>query len=176
MLNNQYKNNYRFEIPDNRLSETFLWQIQSVSFPGVQMQTAKVAYSPKIADTEIPGTGTTFEDMQVTFILDEELLAYSELFSWMLTVQNPHGPTTENAINTPKTALFHIMDNIKENIVCTFRMHGLFPKALGEIEWAYNEAGDVETMTCMVTFGYKFFEMSRRINGIDKLITPRLAR
>jgi len=173
MLNNTSRNNYRFDIPDSRLTETFQWQIQNISFPSVQMETAKVIRSPKLSNTTIPATGTSFGDLQVTFLLDEEMKSYSELFSWFLTMQNPHSGTTADEANVPRTALLHILDNIKDKIVCTFRFHKIFPKQLGEIEWTYGESGDVTAMTCTVGFGIEYFEMIRKINGQDVAITPR---
>ena len=170
MNNLTQRGNYRFDIPDNRLSETFQWQVQTLSIPSVTMETAKVVRSPKLSNTMMAGTGTEYEDMQVTFLIDEDMLSYSELYEWMLTMQNPCGPTTESATNVPRTTLLHILDNTKENTVATFKFHEMYPKALGEVEFNYTETGDLESMTCICTMGYVYFEM---IMPDGKVVSPR---
>lgn len=173
MINQTAKNNYRFEIADNQLTKTFAWQVQMINFPSVTLETARAVRSPKLSQTMIPGTATQYEDMQINFLIDENLEAYAELYSWLLTIQNPTGPTTETETNVPRTAILHIMDNTKSNVVCKFVFHKIYPKMLGEIEWSYTESGDVESMTCLTTFGYEYFQMFRIIDGQEVLVKPR---
>lgn len=172
MKNLVQKGNFRFDIPDNRLSETFQWQVQELTFPSVQIETARVVRSPKLSNTLIAGTGTTYDNIQITFLLDENLTAYAELYSWMLTMQNPNGPTTESASNVPRTSLLHIMNNTKEDIVVTFKFHRMFPVSLDSIDWNYTEVGDLESMTCVATFQYEYFDMITT----DGVVSPRPAK
>lgn len=171
MNNISVKSNYRFDIPDNKQSNTFQWQVQSVQFPGVNIETARVVRSPKLSNTMMAGSGTTFEDLQVTFLIDEDMLAYAEMYEWMLTMQNYLGPTTESHGNVPKTALLYIMDNTRENIVTTFKFHEIYPKSINDIEWNYTETGDLDSMTSTVIFGYTHFDM---IMPDGKEIGPRV--
>lgn len=170
MLNTTQKSNFRFDIPDNRLSATFQWQIQSINFPSVQVEPARVVKSPKLSNTMIAGSATAYEDIQITFLIDENLSAYAELYEWMLTIQNPMGPTTESQTNVPRTALLYIMDNTRENVVVTFKFYEMYPKILSDLEWNYTETGDVEALTCVATFGYTHFDM---ILASGKVISPR---
>lgn len=159
MKNTSIKSNFRLDIPDNGLTENFVWQVQMVSFPSVTMETARITRSPKLSNTQLAGTGTEYEDIQITFLLDSELKTYQELYSWMLTMQNPVGPTTVSDRNVPRQGILHILDNTRENTVASFKFYEMYPKMLGEIEWNYTEAGDLESMTCTVTMGYTYFDM-----------------
>lgn len=157
-MNNQLiKNKFRFELPRSDFDE-FLDQVQDVSFPSVTMRSAHVIKSPKLSQTNIAGTGTYFEDLMITFILDEGLESYLNMYKWLITAQNPLGPTPIDS-NVPTVGLLHIQDSTNEHIILTFRFIGIYPKTLSGLEWTTKETGDTSTSTCTVTFGYTYFEL-----------------
>lgn len=170
MINTTKRNNFRLDIPDNNQTKTFQWQVQRVEFPSVSIEQAKVIKSPKLSNRMIAGTATNYDDFVVTFLLDENMESYSELYSWLLTMQNPVGPTTVSEDNTPRTVLLHIMDNIRDKIVTTFKFYNMYPKSLGGIEWSYTDSGDLESMTCTCTFDYEFFDI---VLPDGKTVSPR---
>lgn len=160
MKNLTQKNNFRLDIPDAGF-DNFVWQIQNLSIPSVELEVAPVVKGPKYAklmNNNVPGTGTSYSDLVVTFVIDENLLTYKELYQWMLTCNNPTGASTFEG-KIPATLLIHILDNNKDKIVATYRFINPFPKSLDELEWTYTEQGDVDVITCSVTFEYSYFEM-----------------
>jgi hypothetical protein len=174
MINLTSKNNFRIDIPDNGSTSTFQWQIQSATLPSVQLQTASVTLGPKyskLADNNIAGTGTSYDDLSIQFLVDEDLKTYSELYSWLLTMNNPVGASTHDG-KVVSTILLHILDNNKEKVVATYRFINAFPKTLGNIEFNYTESGDIEVVTCDVEFSYSYFEMIHIVDGKEVLIKP----
>lgn len=174
MKNLTQKNNFRIDIPDNNSTSTFVWQIQTATIPGVQMEVAAIARGPKyskLANNHVPGTGTSYDDLTIQFIIDEDMKAYAELYRWMITMNNPTGASTHDG-NVPATMLLHVLDNNKDKTVATYRFINAFPKSLSTLEWNYTEAGDVEAVTCDVEFEYAYFEMILKQDGKDVIITP----
>lgn len=147
------KRNFRFDIPDNGATENFQWQVQSVNIPSVSITQAHVTSSPKLANTLIPGTATEFSDLQVTFLVEEDYASYIQLYRWLLTLQNPDGPTTEDDKNVPRTGLIHIMDNTQENVLFTFKFDGIYVKMLAEMELNTTQSTD-EPLTCTAFFAF----------------------
>ncbi|CAM0099589.1 tail tube [Vibrio phage K567] len=174
MKNLTMKNNFRIDIPDNNATETFVWQIQTASIPGVNMEVASIARGPKyakLADNNIAGSATSYDSLSIQFLVDEDLKTYAELYRWMLTMNNPNGPSNPDG-KVPSTLLLHILDNNKDKIVATYRFINAFPKSLSQVEWNYTEAGDVEVVTCDVEFEYAYFEMIHKIDGKEVVISP----
>lgn len=168
-MNPLIKNKFRFELVDNNMNN-FLDQVQDVSFPSVTLRNAHVTRSPKLSQTMIAGSATYFEDFQITFLIDEYLNSYFELYKWMLSVQNPTGPTTETETNVPHIGLLHVMNGTDDTIVMTFKFIDIYPKSLSGLEWTTKEGGNLDTSACTVTFGYTMFEL---IDSNGNVLKPR---
>ncbi len=174
MKNLTMKNNFRIDIPDNGATETFQWQIQTATIPSVNMEIASISRGSKyakLANNNIAGSGTSYDDLSIQFLVDEEMRTYAELYKWLITMNNPIGPSNSDG-KVPVTLLLHVLDNNKEKTVATYRFINAFPKSLSAIEWNYTESGDVETVTCDVEFEYAYFEMVHKVDGKEVTITP----
>ncbi|WVX87489.1 tail tube [Vibrio phage EniLVp02] len=169
-LNQLHKNSFVLEIPDNRETEKFQWNIQSVVLPSVSVTQAPVVKSPKIGGTVIPGSALEYEQLQIQFMVDEGLLSYMELYRWLLTINNPMGATSESPYNTPRTVLIHVRDNTQDKIVATFRFREMYLKMIGEMELNFMEGADIEPVTVMATFDYIDFEV---LDADGKVVQPR---
>lgn len=177
MKNTAGKSNFRIDIPDNNATEDFVWQIQSASIPAVNMEVAAIARGPKyakLADNNIAGSGTSYDSLAIQFLVDEDFNSYAQLYKWLLTMNYPNGPSNPDG-KVATTMLLHVLDNNKENIVVTYRFINAFPKSIGQVEFNYTEAGDVETVTCEVDFEYAYFEMIHKASGKEVIITPMMA-
>ncbi|AUR86060.1 tail tube protein [Vibrio phage 1.081.O._10N.286.52.C2] len=176
MINLLAKNGFRLDIPDNGNTDTFQWQIQSAQIPSVTMEVASIARGPKyskLSNNNIAGTGTSYDDLTIQFLVDENMITYAELYRWMMTMNNPTGPSNSDGC-TPASMLLHVLDNNKDKVVATFRFMNPFPKSLGVVEFNYTEAGDVETVTCDVDFEYSYFEMISIVDEVATVITPQM--
>ncbi|AJT61160.1 hypothetical protein [Vibrio phage XZ1] len=174
MKNLTMKNNFRIDIPDNNATQAFQWQIQTATIPGVTMEIASITRGPKyakLANNHVAGSGTSYDDLSIQFLVDEEMRTYAELYRWLITMNNPTGASTSDGI-VPVTMLLHVLDNNKDKIVATYRFVNAFPKSLSAVEWNYTESGDVEVVTCDVEFEYSYFEMIHKVDGKEEVITP----
>lgn len=174
MKNITTKSNFRIDVPDNNATGTFVWQIQTATIPGVNMEVASINRGPKyakLANNNVAGSGTSYDDLSIQFLVDEDMKAYAELYRWMITMNNPTGASTSDGL-VPVTLLLHVLDNNKEHIVATYRFINAFPKSLSAVEWNYTEAGDVEAVTCDVDFEYAYFEMVHKVDGTEVIISP----
>lgn len=174
MMNTTKRRNFRLDIPDNGALQSFQWQIQQANIPSVNMEIAPIKRGPqyaKLDNNNIAGSGTSFDDLNIQFLVDENLETYAELLKWLLTMNNPTGASNHDG-KVPSLLLLHILDNNGEDIVATFKFVNPFPKTLSDIEWNYTESGDVDSVVCDVTFEYAYFEMIHKINGKEVTITP----
>jgi hypothetical protein len=56
---------------------------QKITMPAVTLGQTKVTTN-KYLDFYIPGDKTVFDDLQISFLLDEDLVAYSQIKEWMV--------------------------------------------------------------------------------------------
>lgn len=160
MLNLFYKGNWRLEIPDASY-DNFIWQVQNVSIPTVDLGITEFVRGPKYAklgNTNVASTEISYGDLSVTFLLDEDFKTYKEIYKWMLTMNSP----IDNGMfegKIPKTMLLHILDNNKDKVVATYRFLNPFPKSISEVEMNYIETGDLTVSTCDVTFEVSYFTL-----------------
>ena len=60
---------------------------QSVDHPDVSMTAPNVTYS-RIGNISLPGDALDFSQLNVTFILDEDITSYLELYNWLESMVN----------------------------------------------------------------------------------------
>ena len=168
------------------------FRFQCVKIPKVEFNTV-AANVPGITLTEltqptrlmpikIPGNDLTFEDLTITFIVDESFETYKQIHDWMaglaqvdsddkyralisdgqdrmpLSQQTNLQDAGRPTIATPDGAIFAdakltIMSS--RNIgVMEINFDDIYPKALSALEYNQNLT-DVEYLTATCTFGYK---------------------
>ena len=136
-------------------------------------------------DIPLIGDKVTFENLSISFIVDEYLENYSELHNWMIGIGFPKNRTQfstfrSSTSNTSSTgtggntdigkvgnptadrpfysdATLTILSN-KNNPIVEVRFADLFPVSLSGLD--YNQqATDVEYLTATVDFRYKLYEI-----------------
>ena len=134
----------------------------------------------------VMGTNLTFNNLSVTFIVDEFLENYRELHEWLVAIGFPKGrkqfrdfrattsntPTGTNAtpqvdigsvgVSTSARSMFSdatltILSN-KNNPIVEVRFSDLYPVSLGALEFN-QQATDVEYMTVSAEFTYQIYEI-----------------
>lgn len=101
----------------------------------------------------VPGDKTTFGELSVTMLIDEEMVNYEEALTWLL----------ESSSEKPKyrDMTLCILSNKKgPNKEIIFR--NAFPTSLSELEFN-SQATEVTYVNCTVTFRYDYFEFFREI-------------
>ena len=136
-------------------------------------------------DIPIMGDKLTYENLSISFIVDEYLENYISLHEWMTAIGFPKSRTqfkdfranTSNVAqttqgtsqdigdvqpSTPVNALFSdgylmILSN-KNNPIVEITFHNMYPVALGALEYSQG-ATDVEYLTVSADFAYQIYEI-----------------
>ena len=154
----------------------------SASIPGISAGFATIATPFK--DIPIIGTKMEFENLTITFIVDEYLENYITLHDWMrgigfpsdrkefrtfrdVTSNTPAGgkaPSVDLAgAAVPDKAMYSdaylmVLSN-KNNPIIEVDFHNIFPVSLGALEFTQT-ATDVEYMTVSADFAYEIYEIN----------------
>jgi len=157
------------------------------NIPGISLGTT-LQQTP-LADIPLPGDTLTFSDLEITFLVDENLENYREIHGWMYGIGFPKArtqfaelvsankdrfPTSgkdSNATDAGKvkygaTPLGPIFSDAtlnvlssKNNTVIEVRFADVFPTSLSGLSFN-QQADDVNYLSATVTFKYKIYEFA----------------
>jgi hypothetical protein len=163
-LNNQSNiTNFMLDIPSSTGIKTMLMNVQSASIPGFRIPPTEMPLNSQgTARQNVPSTTTEFDPLIVRVLLDEDFEAYTEMYRWMLSLNDyaRQTPTMWGTVNQPPAITLHVLNNSKRDIIASFNYHGAWPSEIGEIEYSYTEDGDV-SVTFTITFFFKYFEIEK---------------
>ena len=154
--------------------------LTSCQIPGVNLGQAMVP--TPLLDQQMPGDKLTFEPLNITFMVDEELTNYKELWNWIVGIgfpqQNPqytevlgtsNRPTSysrsEDAgsriSKTPTDAALYsdatlIVYNSKNLPKLQIKFKDLYPTSLSALEYS-NADTDVDYLSGIVTLNYLYY-------------------
>ena len=138
--------------------------VQKVNVPGVTLGTADID-SP-FTKIPFPGTKLTFGNLQVTFKVDENMMNYLEIYSWLRDVGFPDNfaqysniagqSITSGAGVYSDITLIVLSSAMNPNIEFTF--FDCFPVDLSELTFDSTSA-DVDYLTATVTFANRRFDV-----------------
>ena len=128
---------------------------QTANVPDVSMPTTEVA-SPFRNLPIIPGGGVTFGDFSVRFIVDEDLVNYNAVHTWIRDVGN----ADQMARTTPEKDILtngqlHIVTS-QYNPAFVVEFKDIFPVSLSGLQFDATIT-DVEYITAEVTFKHQQF-------------------
>jgi len=153
------------------------------NIPGISLN-ATVQPTP-LADIPLPGDTISFGDLEITFLVDENLENYREIHGWMYGIgfpkartqfesfrqqnsdafptssgtkgeaTNPGTPTSVSATYGDATL---IITSSKNNPLVEVRFSDIYPVSLGAIQFNQQES-DVTYLTTTCTFSYKLYEI-----------------
>ena len=127
----------------------------------------------------------TFENLEITFLVDEKLQNYQELFNWIMSIGFPEDraqfksfrqeivgqfPTSQSKINAPSDtpkprtpdgamysdATLTILSN-KNNPVLNVNFSNVYPVSLSALQYT-NDQSDTQYMSATATFQYQLFK------------------
>ncbi len=160
----------------------------SVNLPGISLST-RLQQTP-LADIPLPGEKLDYSDLELTFLVDENLENFREIHGWMTGLAFPEDhseyqtllnagqdrfPTTVGTqsktdpgkVSAPSPmgaafsdATLHILTS-KNNANIEARFANVFPKALSGLQFS-TQIADVEYLTASVTFGYKNYTFANK--------------
>ena len=177
-----YSSPTQFRFIINQLPKVQYFTTEA-NIPGITLGEGQ--FTTPLKDIEILGDKLTYEDLSITFIVDENLENYIEMHTWLTGIGFPKDrkqfsefrSTTSNMsvktrgesndigdvrASTPELAMtsdavLTILTN-KNNPVVECRFRDVFPTSLSGLTYSQNQT-DVEYLTATVNFKYKIYEI-----------------
>ena len=137
------------------------WFIQDVNVPGISLGDASKYYATGKA--AIPGDHIEYNELNITFVVDESLNNWRELYNWMRGL----APTAVNGDNqykylensdfglTSDGSLVILTNSSNPNITMSFK--DLFPMSLGDIHFSTTDTS-LNPITVTASFRYSYFD------------------
>jgi len=175
-----YATGTQWRLAFNRLPKT-TWFCTAANIPGISLGEAQ--YPTPMADIMLTGDKLTFETLTITFIVDEELQNYRELWDWMVGIGAPKSHDQWASILTkgdsavrqfgaddadPRTKSTYeesnlysdatlIVYNSKNMAKVNVQFKNMFPTNLSSLEYS-QELTDVEYFHATASFRYLYYE------------------
>jgi len=143
---------FRFSI--SRLPNT-VYFCQSASLPTVTM--GEVQMPTPFVPVKAP-TKLDFDELSITFIVDEEMKNWLEIFNWMRSVTNVENYEEYRAANTHTCTANLLILNSMKNPKINVTFEGLYPRTLGSIDFS-STVMDPEPFQCTATFAYRNYNI-----------------
>jgi len=183
--NLDYADPTKFKFQISKLP-TVEFNTVTAQVPGVSL--TEMIQPTRLQQLKLPGNDLTFEDLTITFLVDEELTNYRAVHDWMaglaqmdsdvkfqellsagadrMPLSQSRGIQSEpgkSGSATPDGAVFSdakLIHLTNRNIPkVEISFIDVYPKSLSAIEYNQN-ATDVEYINATVTFGYKYHTYS----------------
>ena len=179
-----YATGTQWRIAFNRIPKT-TWFCTAANVPGITL--VEASYPTPMADMFVAGDKLTFETLNITFLVDEELQNYRELWEWIVGMGAPvshsqwttgltkgDGLTTtfsavgtddninprQKSTSTEKNLYSDatlIVYNSKNMPKVNVKFKDMFPTSLSALEYS-QDLTDVEYFKASATFRYLYYE------------------
>jgi len=179
-----YATGTQWRIAFNRIPKT-TWFCTAANIPGITL--GEASYPTPMADMFVAGDKLTFETLNITFLVDEELQNYRELWEWIVGMGAPvshsqwtTGLTKGDGITTTFSAVGTddninsrqkststeknlysdatlIVYNSKNMPKVNVKFKDMFPTSLSALEYS-QDLTDVEYFKASATFRYLYYE------------------
>jgi len=164
------KNNFRLLIDK---VPTVEYYVRTVNIPGLTFGETVQAAGVGI-DAYFPGDKVSYDTLDVSFLVDEDLENFKEIYDWMDSIVPVADPRLyESYTRTIKTQTgtlsavendlnqysdITLVTNTNKNVPNRyFRFHDCFPISLGSIE--LESGADAEAVICTVSFRFTYYEI-----------------
>jgi hypothetical protein len=153
---NNFLQNNGFIFSLTRIPQT-TFRCTEIDIPSLSVSPAEAAYSPGMQ--YFPGSANEFGELSVTFLVDENLANYEELYRWI--TQQRFGENLKPKNETEKLlvsdgAVMTMTNSSNSNR--TFYFKDLFPTSLGGIHFD-TTVTQPEPVICQVSFRFSYFEL-----------------
>jgi len=173
-----YASPVQFRFKCSKLPEVEFF-CQTANIPGIGLGVADV--ETPLKSIPFPGDKVTYQDLAISFLVDENLNNYKEIHDWIIGLGAPQnhtqfstlrdtgtdrfpGQTTNSPNNntvpdggTYSDATLTVL-NSKNIAVTEIRFHNIFPTSLGALSYDV-QASDVNYLSVGVDFSYMYYEI-----------------
>lgn len=138
----------QFKLDIKRLPNVSYF-MQTAMLPGIDID-APLQDQPR-KNNQVTGSKITFEPLIVTFLVDEDMKNYYEIYRWIMEMMR-----TDDERSNKTDASLHIMSG-QMNTKHVARFVDLFPTSLTELSFGVNDMDSVTTVST-VTFNYAYYD------------------
>jgi hypothetical protein len=142
--------NVQYKLDIHNLPNTTYWA-QTTFLPTVQLE-GGVLPSPG-RDIPVPGHKLEFESLTVTFLIDQDLRNYEEIYYWMVRI----GVENDFSAMTSDMTLHFLTGQM--NIARSIKFIGAYPTTLTEVA-VQSDDSDAVQVVGNVIFQYQYFTFS----------------
>jgi hypothetical protein len=145
---------------------TIQYFCQEANVPGVSLGT--VDYSTPFVDVPVAGNKLNYREFDVTFLVDEEIQSWTELYKWFLAIAAPTNLQDRALYNQQQTqttkasyysdSTLTIMSALNNPLV-RINFHRMYPVSLSDIRFDTQQSADT-IITASATFRYEYFDIT----------------
>ena len=140
---------------------------QEANLPGVSLGQAE--FATPLRDVPIAGTKLLYNEFDVTFMVDEELKSWNELYKWLLAIGSPKSIDERKRLNELQNtftaqksyyadASLTIMSALN-NPLLRVNFLRMFPISISDIVFDTKKSADT-IITASAKFQYEYFEIT----------------
>jgi len=142
---------FRFNIEALPLTN---WFLTAVNLPGISL--GEVTQPTPLMQTQVPGNDLVWDALNITFLVDEDLNNWREIYDWLIGLGFPNNYDEYKTQKTLKQiysdATLNILNsNMNINYIIQFK--DLFPTNLSEVQFD-SASSDIEGIKATATFRY----------------------
>lgn len=143
-------------------SPNLVWFIQGVNVPGVSLGDSSQSYSTGKAS--IPGDDLEYNELSLTFLVDESLNSWREMYNWMRGIA-PTQIGDDNQYETLKKSDFGVVSDAtliihtnSSNPNIKFEFKDVYPLSLSDIDLSV-VGSEVEPIQSTISFRYTRYDI-----------------
>jgi len=140
--------------------QTVQYFCQEINLPGVSL--GEVTRATPFLDMFSPGTKLTYEPLDITFTIDEELESWKNLYNWFTSIADPDGFEKRDG-NLELQTNKHFSDatltilSALNNPLLRINFTNVFPLTVSDIQFDTKSSADT-IITCKATFRYQSYK------------------
>ena len=177
-----YADPTKFKFSINKLPKVEFFTTQA-NIPGINL--GESIFPTPFKAIPVQGDDLTFDNLEISFIVDEKLENYRELHQWLVGIGFPKARTQFASFRKEESEVFPTADSVrgeatkpgrptgvqamygdatltimtsKNNPVMEVQFSDLYPVSLGALQFD-QQATDITYLTATATFSYKIYEM-----------------
>lgn len=140
--------------------------IQKVTIPGISLGTV---FQPNpLVRIPHPGTELDFGTLKISFIVDEDIRNYTEIYTWLTGLGFPENSSQYKTLaDQPNYTGDGVVSDVSVNVLNSaknpnfeFVFRDAFPIEVGELNFSTTETG-IDYITADATFEYTLFTINR---------------
>jgi len=160
--NTNFLQSSKFILSFDRIP-TVQYFCQEANLPGISM--GKASINTPMLDIYSPGNKLSYNDLSITFTIDENLQSWIEMYNWFMSMASPNS-SDRNRLSSQQSnreygkqsysnATLNILSALN-NPTIKVRFINAFPISLSDLSFDTKSSAD-DILTATATFNYDYF-------------------